>query len=192
MRQAGVGRALAYVPIGLVVWTATLESGVHATIAGVALALLTPARPVNGRKLLEELERRLHPYVSLGVLPLFALANAGVVLGVSAIEGPAGQVALAVAAGLVVGKFVGIAAAALMAVRLRVGSLPAGVDRTGVLGIAALGGIGFTVSLFIVPLAYGTPALVNGAKTGILAGSLLSAAIGTAILLTARSKPSDV
>jgi NhaA family Na+:H+ antiporter len=192
MRRAGVGRALAYVPAGLLVWTATLESGVHATIAGVALALLTPARPVNGRKVLEELERRLHPYVSLGVLPLFALANAGVILSVSAMEGPGGQVALAVAAGLVIGKFVGIAAAALTAVRLRLGSLPAGVDRTGVLGIAALGGIGFTVSLFIVPLSYATPVLVNGAKTGILAGSLLSAAIGTAILLTARGRPGAV
>jgi NhaA family Na+:H+ antiporter len=135
---------------------------------------------------LQDLEQRLHPYVSLAVLPLFALANAGLVLSISAMEGPGGQVALAVAAALVIGKFAGIASAALLAVRLRLGRLPDGVDRRGVLGIAALGGIGFTVSLFIVPLAYGTPVLVNGAKTGILVGSLVSAAVGTAILMTAR------
>jgi NhaA family Na+:H+ antiporter len=188
MRRAGVSSPLAYVPMALVIWAATLESGVHATIAGVALALLTPTGTVRGRKVLEDLEERIHPYVSVVVLPLFALANAGVVLSLSALDGPAGQVALAVAAGLVAGKFIGISLATLGAARLRLSTLPEGVDTRGVLGIAALGGIGFTVSLFIVPLAYQTPALIGGAKMGILGGSLTAAALGVAILLVGRGR----
>lgn len=191
LRALGVRRVLAYVPLALFVWLATLESGVHATLAGVALALLTPARPVGGRRVLEELEQRLHPLVNLGILPLFALANAGVVLGGSELSDPAGrEVALAVAVGLVVGKFLGIAGATIAALRLRLGALPPGVDLRGVLGAAALGGIGFTVSLFITPLAYSDPTLIGAAKLGILGGSVLAAALGVAILAPGGRHPS--
>jgi len=190
LRRFGVSAVVAYVPIGLAIWIATYESGVHATLAGVALGLLTPARPVNGRNVLEELEDRIHPASSFLVLPLFALANAGVDLGGSAISESDGQrVALAVAVGLVVGKFSGIAGATLLALRLRVGSLPEGVDLRGVFGAAALGGIGFTVSLFIAPLAYSDATLIEGAKIGILAGSVISAAIGVAILAPGGRHP---
>lgn len=183
MRALGMRRVLAYVPIGVAVWVAMLESGVHATLAGVALALLTPARPLDGRTVLEELEARLHPFTSLLVLPLFALANAGVELGGSALsDGEGRRVALGVAVALVVGKFLGIAGATLAALKLRVGTLPAGVDRRGLLGAAALGGIGFTVSLFIAPLAYSGDVLVEGAKLGIFAGSVIAALAGIAIL----------
>jgi NhaA family Na+:H+ antiporter len=182
MRALGVRRVIAYVPIGLFVWVAMLESGVHATLAGVALALLTPARPLDGRKVLEELEARLHPFTSLLILPLFALANAGVELGGSALSDSEGRrVALAVAVALVVGKFVGIAGATFAALKLRLGTLPSEVDLRGLLGAAALGGIGFTVSLFITPLAYSGEILVEGAKLGILAGSVISALIGIAV-----------
>jgi NhaA family Na+:H+ antiporter len=191
MRQLGVASVVAYVPIGLVVWISMLESGVHATIAGVALALLTPARPVNGRPVLEQLEDRLHPLTSFIVLPLFAFANAGVELGGAALDGPEGRkVALAVVAGLVLGKFVGIAGATLAVLRLRLGTLPDGVDLRGVLGVAALGGIGFTVSLFITPLAYSDLELVDSAKVGILAASIASALIGMAILAPGGRHPS--
>lgn len=184
MRSFGVSRILAYVPLGIFVWVAMLESGVHATIAGVVLALLTPARPVGGRKVLEELEGRLHPLTSFIVLPLFALANAGVELGGAALEDDAGRrVALAVAVALVIGKFLGVAGATFAALRLRIGVLPDGVDRRSVFGVAALAGIGFTVSLFITPLAYGDVALIDGAKIGILAGSVVAAAVGIAVLL---------
>lgn len=190
LRRIGVTAVLAYVPVGLAIWIATHESGMHATLAGVALGLLTPARPVNGRNVLEELEDRIHPVSSFLVLPLFALANAGVELGGSAIsESDAQQVAVAVAVGLVVGKFSGIAGATLIALRLRVGALPEGVDVRGVLGAAALGGIGFTVSLFITPLAYSDAALIEGAKIGILAGSVISAALGVAILAPGGRHP---
>lgn len=187
MRALGVRRILAYVPLGIFVWVATFESGVHATLAGVALALLTPAVPVGGRDVLGELEHRLHPWVNLGILPLFALANAGVKLSGGELSDSTGRkIALAVALGLVVGKFIGIAGATLAALRLRLGALPPGVDRRGLLGAAALGGIGFTVSLFITPLAYDDPLLIGAAKLGILGGSIVSATIGTTIFLTGR------
>jgi Na+:H+ antiporter, NhaA family len=187
MRALGVRRILAYVVIGVAVWVATFESGVHATLAGVALALLTPAAPVGGRDVLGELEHRLHPWVNLAILPLFALANAGVKLSGGELSDPDGRrIALAVALALVVGKFIGIAGATLAALRLRLGTLPPGVDRRGLLGAAALGGIGFTVSLFITPLAYDDPLLVGAAKLGILGGSLVAATIGITIFLTGR------
>jgi Na+:H+ antiporter, NhaA family len=190
MRALGVRRILAYVPLGLFIWVATFESGVHATLAGVALALLTPALPVGGRDVLGELEHRIHPWVNFAILPLFALANAGVKLGGGELSDSSGRrIALAVALGLVVGKFVGIAGATLGALRLRLGALPSGVDRRSLVGAAALGGIGFTVSLFITPLAYDDPLLIGAAKLGILGGSLVSATIGIAIFATGRRRP---
>ena len=130
LARARVLRAWIYVVPVLVVWVAMLESGVHATLAGVALALLVPASPVAGREVLEEIEDRLHPISSFLILPLFALANAGVAIGSEAFENPdAERVALAVALGLVVGKFVGVAGFALAALRLGIGRLPEGVDR---------------------------------------------------------------
>jgi NhaA family Na+:H+ antiporter len=191
MRMLGVRRILAYVPLGLFVWVATFESGIHATLAGVALALLTPAVAVGGRDVLGELEHRLHPWVNFAILPLFALANAGVQLGGGELsDRDGGRIALAVALGLVVGKFLGITGATLAALRLRLGALPSGVDLRGLLGAAALGGIGFTVSLFITPLAYDDPLLTGAAKLGILGGSLVSAAVGIAIFVTAGVHPS--
>ena len=191
MQRLGINRVTAYVLVGILVWIATLESGVHATIAGVALALLTPARAINGRNLIEDLEDRIHPWTSFLVLPLFALANAGVELGGDTLsEGDGAQVALAVAVALIVGKLVGISTATALAVRLRLGVLPKGVDLRSVIGIAALGGIGFTVSLFIASLSFDDPVLVDSAKIGILAGSVASAALGVAILAPGGRHPS--
>jgi len=191
MRLLGARRILVFVPIGIFVWVATLESGVHATLAGVTLALITPAKPVGGRDVLGELEHRLHPWVNYAILPLFALANAGVKLGGGELSDSAGRrIALAVALGLVLGKFIGIAGATLAALKLRLGALPAGVDTGGLLGAAALGGIGFTVSLFITPLAYDDPLLIGAAKIGILGGSVVSAAIGIAIFAARGVHPS--
>jgi len=175
----------------MLVWVATLESGVHATIAGVALAFMTPSGDIRGRPVLEELENRIHPWTSFLILPIFALANAGVVIGGDALDAGDGmRTALAVAIGLMVGKLVGISAATLLAVRFRLGLLPRGVDRRSVIGIAALAGIGFTVSLFIAALAFDDPLLVDSAKLGILGGSIVSAAIGVAILAPGGRHPS--
>jgi NhaA family Na+:H+ antiporter len=162
------------------------ESGVHATIAGVALGLLTPARPVAGRPVLETLEHRLHPVTAFAVVPLFALANAGVDFGGGVLADAAGSsLTWAIAAGLLVGKLLGIAGATLLGLRLGLGSLPEGVSRPQVWGIAALGGIGFTVSLCIAQLAYDNAQVIDTAKVGIFAGSLASGAIGAVILLRA-------
>jgi NhaA family Na+:H+ antiporter len=187
LRQLGVRAISAYVPLGVLVWLATFQSGVHATIAGVALGLATPARPVGGRLVLEQLQHRLHPLSSYLVIPLFALANAGVPLGGDALGRAArSPVAWGVALGLLAGKILGVAAASLAAVRLRVGALPDDLTMRHVLGLAALAGIGFTVSLFIAELAYPGSDLVDVAKVGILAGSLVSGLVGAGLLATGR------
>lgn len=191
LRRLGVRAISAYVPIGVLVWLATLESGAHATIAGVTLGLATPARPVQGRPVLELLQHRLHPLSSYLVIPLFALANAGVPLGGDALGRAArSPVAWGVALGLVAGKVLGVAGASLVAVRLRLGALPDGLTMGHVLGLAALAGIGFTVSLFIAELAYPGSDLVDLAKVGILAGSLVSGFAGAALLVSRGRHPS--
>jgi NhaA family Na+:H+ antiporter len=183
MRRAGVVWIWPYVPVGVAVWVATLESGIHATIAGVALGLLTPAGPVGGRPVLEELEHRLHPLSAFVAVPLFALANAGVYLGGGKLgDAASSRVAWAIAVGLVAGKLIGIATSVYGGVRAGVGVLPAGVDRRSVWGAAAVGGIGFTVSLFIAGLAFEGEPLYDEAKVGIFAGSIASGALGAALL----------
>jgi Na+:H+ antiporter, NhaA family len=183
LRLLGVTRIVAYVPLGLAVWVAMHESGVHATIAGVALGLLTPTGRVGGRQVLETLEHRLHPLSAFVVVPLFALANAGVALGGGVLaDAASSRLAWAIVVGLLVGKLLGIAGATLLGIRLGWGRLPDGVPRSQVWGIAAVGGIGFTVSLFIAQLAYDDPTVIDTAKLGVLAGSLVSGVVGLLLL----------
>ena len=182
-------RLWAFALAGVLAWFATYESGVHATVAGVALGLLVPARPVRGRDLIAVLEHRLHLVTALVVVPLFALANAGVDFG-GGVLGDAFSSALtwAVIAGLVAGKLAGVAGGALGALRSGAGSLPDGVDRRHLAGLGGLAAIGFTVSLFIAGLAFDDPVLVDQAKVGIFAGSLLGAALGlTLLVVSARA-----
>jgi NhaA family Na+:H+ antiporter len=189
LRRLGVSRIAAYVPVGVFVWIAVHESGVHATIAGVALGLLTPTGRVGGREVLTTLEHRLHPISAFAIVPLFALANAGVDFGGGALGAAAeSRVAWAIAAGLLVGKVVGITGATFLGLRLGWGTLPEGVERRQVVGLAALAGIGFTVSLFIAQLAYEDPDVVDAAKVGIFAGSVVSGLVG-AFLLTRGGRP---
>ncbi len=156
-----------YIPVGFAVWLAMHESGVHATIAGVALGLLCPARPVRGRELLATLEHRLHPVSAFVVVPLFALANAGIDLrGGNLQDALESRVAWAIAAGLVIGKLVGITSATLLVLRRGWGDLPDGAESRHVAGVAALGGIGFTVSLFIAQLAYEGPTWSTRRRSG--------------------------
>jgi Na+:H+ antiporter, NhaA family len=187
MRRLGVTAIWPYVPVGLLVWLCTLESGVHATIAGVALALLTPAGRVGGRPVLDALEHRLAPISAFVVVPLFAVANAGVVLASDTLRAAVtSPVALGIAAGLVVGKVVGVSAGIALMVRTGWGHLPDGVRARHAVGVAALAGIGFTVSLFIAELAYTDQALVETAKIGIFAGSLVAGLAGAAVLSLGR------
>ncbi len=186
MRHLGVGHVWPYVAVGSVIWLSTLQSGVHATIAGVALGLLTPTGAVREREVLTTLEHRIHPWSAFLIIPLFALANAGVRLsGTELASAATSRIALGVVAGLVVGKIFGIAGASLIMLRLRWGILPQGVGQGQVWGVAALAGIGFTVSLFIADLAYEDAALTDTAKVGIFAGSLLSGMIGAVLLARA-------
>lgn len=184
-QRFGVRHVPVYVVIGLVLWYATHESGIHATIAGVALGLLTPANPFRGRDVMHKLEHTLLPYSSFLIVPLFALANAGVEVTPDALGNAfSGSVAWGVLLGLVVGKFVGISATTVAGARLGLGRLPAGVNLGHVLGASLLAGIGFTVSLFIAELSFtDAPNLLDQAKIGVLAGSLVAGALGSVFLL---------
>jgi NhaA family Na+:H+ antiporter len=174
LRRLGVQRVAVYAGLGVVVWYLTYRSGVHATIAGVVLALLTPVRVA------ERLQHRLHPLTSFVVVPLFALANAGVHVDASTLSRPGPRaVALGVVVGLVVGKAAGIAGATWLGERLGIGRRPTDLAWPHVLAVAAVAGIGFTVSLFVAELAYpGSAGLVAAARTGVLAASVIAAVVG--------------
>jgi NhaA family Na+:H+ antiporter len=230
LNRLGVRSPIPYAVVGIVLWFATLESGVHATVAGVLQAFAIPARAeldtphfiARVRALLARLERSpddhadavhdlarscvqveaplariehaLAPYTTFLVMPIFALANAGVTLsgvGVAALGSP---VTLGVALGLVLGKPLGVAGAAWLAVRTGLASLPAEVSWRQLRGAACLAGIGFTMSLFIAGLAFGggvhgealaPSAHLDAAKLGILGGSLLSGLLGWSLLARA-------
>ncbi len=163
---------------GVVLWYLTLRSGVHATIAGVALGLLVPAATAP------RVEHRLHPVTGFAVVPVFALANAGVRFDGSALHAPgAGWVLAGVVVGLVVGKLVGIWAVTTAAARVGLGVLPDEAGSRDVAGTAALAGIGFTVSLFVAELAFGDSPLGDAARLGILGASVLAALVGCTVLV---------
>jgi NhaA family Na+:H+ antiporter len=225
--RIGVRAIGIYVVIGAGIWLAFLMSGVHPTVAGVLLGLLTPGsawvgearlsdvvryareRMLNPREWtdapdrpyilaqlgtaaresaspLERLETMLHPWVAFAIMPLFALANAGVVIDPAAASH---SVALAVGAGLVLGKPVGIVLFSWLAVRLGIAELPSGVTWKSMVGAGCLAGIGFTMSLFIAALAF-EGELLAAAKIGTLAASLVSAIVGFVLLtLTLRAAP---
>ena len=180
LRAVGVRNIAVYGVVGAGIWLAVLESGIHPTIAGVVLGLLTPSRAAIGEVLspLHRLEKALHPWVAFGIMPLFALANACVTVKAGQFADPVGW---AVVAGLTLGKPLGIALFAWIAVALRIAKLPTGVNWPILLGGGCLGGIGFTMSLFVADLAFkGDP--LDAAKIGILIGSTLSAVIGCGLL----------
>lgn len=189
LQRLGVRLALAYVVPAVALWVCVLESGVHATIAGVALGLLTPARPLGGREVLEDLEARIHPWSSFVIVPVFALANAGIQLGgdsvTRALKSP---IALGVVLGLVIGKPLGIVTATALALRLRLSRLPGGVRLAHIGAAGAAAGIGFTVSLVIANLSY-TGVHLDDAKVAILSASILSAAVGTTLLRVMTRRP---
>ena len=194
-QRAGIRHIPVYVVIGVILWYSTHESGIHATIAGVVLGLLTPANPFRGRDVMHTLEHTLLPYSSFLIVPLFALANAGVEVTPHALgKAFEGSIAWGIILGLVAGKFVGISATTLAGARLGLGRLPAGVNLGHVLGASLLAGIGFTVSLFIAELSFDTAVhLLDQAKIGVLAGSLIAGALGAIFLLVvSRVTPTSV
>lgn len=172
--RRGVTLLQIYWMLGLSLWLAVLASGLHPTLAGVALALCIP------RGKIEAVEHALHPFIGFIVLPLFALANAGVALGIIAVDDLTSALPLGIVLGLLVGKPLGIFGGAMLAVKLKWSSLP--FSRRHLLGVACLGGIGFTMSLFIGMLAFEGDQLQNLVRLGVVVGSLLSTAAGYFIL----------
>jgi len=192
LNRAGVTRLSPYLAVGLALWFFVLRSGVHATIAGVVLAMTIPLDPTPGRPEAKDsplhiLEHALHPYVAFLIVPIFGFANAGVSfsgLGLDALLAP---VPLGIALGLFVGKQAGVYAFGYAAVRLGLADFPANATRPQCYGVALLCGIGFTMSLFIGALAFpASPELNDATKIGVLAGSVLSALLGYAVLRVAR------
>jgi NhaA family Na+:H+ antiporter len=167
-----------YVVLALLLWVAVLQSGVHATVAGVVAALFVPLGD-DDHGPLDRLEHALSPWVSYAILPVFAFANAGVALGDAPLWAP---LPLAVAAGLFFGKQVGVFGAMRGAVALGLAEKPEGAGWAQLYGVALLAGIGFTMSLFIGGLAFADPVLIEEVKVGVLAGSLLSALAGYGVL----------
>ncbi len=186
----GVTRLAPYALTGIFIWVCVLKSGVHATLAGVVVALAIPLKGLDRGEpsLLEQLEESLHPWVAFAVLPLFAFANAGVSLDLS--PGKLMEpIPLGIASGLFVGKTIGIFGATWIAVMGGIAGKPEGATWLQVLGVAMLGGIGFTMSLFIGMLAFPDPAQAASLRLGVLAGSLASALAGYALLAASSRGP---
>jgi NhaA family Na+:H+ antiporter len=179
--RRGVRSPWPYIALGVLLWVAVYQSGVHASIAGVLLAFTIPARGASSVE--HTLEHALQFPVSYGVVPLFALANAGVALPHDLGAIMASTASVATAAGLLIGKPFGIAGAAWLAVRMRWASLPVGGTWIGLIGVSLLGGIGFTMSLFVAALAFGNSAHLDAAKLGVLSGSLCAGVCGAAVLI---------
>jgi NhaA family Na+:H+ antiporter len=194
MNRLGVRHLVPYLLLGLLLWLLVLRSGVHATLAGVILAFTiplatSPGRPDDAGSPLHRLEHALHLPVGFLVVPIFGLANAGVVfLGLPA-EAFAAPVTLGVGLGLFLGKLVGVLGFSLLAIRLGLADFPAYAGRLQLAGTALLCGIGFTMSLFITLLAFpADPLLQTEAKIGILGGSLVAGLLGYLLL---RVAPQD-
>ena len=163
---------------GAVLWVLVLKSGVHATLAGVITALFVPLRDRHGASPLHALEHALAPYVVFFVVPVFAFANAGVMLDGLTPADLAAPLTLGIAAGLVIGKQVGVFGMTWLAVRAGIARIPSGATWTQVYGVACLAGIGFTMSLFIGSLSFADPAMMNEVRLGVLSGSAVSAVMG--------------
>lgn len=177
--RAGITRTAVYVLLGAVMWVFVLKSGVHATLAGVVTALFVPLRTADQRvSPLVALEHSLHPYVAFLILPVFAFANAGVVLAGLGLDDLAEPLPLGTAAGLFVGKQVGVFGAIALAVAIGAARRPDGVSWLQLYGVACLTGIGFTMSLFIGSLAFPTIEELDEVKIGVLVGSLASGLLG--------------
>jgi len=178
----------AYVLVGIVMWVAVLKSGVHATLAGVVLAMFIPMRSKEepGRSPLMELEHDLHTVIAFGVLPLFAFVNAGISFTGMSVADLVHPVSLGIAAGLFVGKQLGVFLFCLMAIKTGMAKLPDGASWGSLYGVAILSGVGFTMSLFIDTLAFqNLPAdavFDFDARLGILLGSLASGVLGYIVL----------
>jgi NhaA family Na+:H+ antiporter len=190
LNRCDVRRVTPYVLAGIVLWLSVLKSGVHATLAGVVLGLAIPLTRSGEPGVARRLENKLHPWVAFVILPLFALANAGIPLANASIATLKHPVTLGVGLGLLLGKLVGVLGFTWLAVRFGFGSLPQGVQWRHVTGVALLTGIGFTMSLFLGSLAFPDDSLHGQVRLGVLLGSA-AAALAGALWLAVGDRRTD-
>ncbi|NNB54855.1 Na+/H+ antiporter NhaA [Pseudomonas fragi] len=185
MNRMGVIKVAPYMIVGLILWVCVLKSGVHATLAGVTLAFCIPLRTKNSETSpLMSIEHALHPWVAYAILPLFAFANAGVSLTGVSLHSFVSHVPMGIAAGLLIGKTLGVFGLTWIAIKTGMAALPAGANWGQVFGVAILCGIGFTMSLFVGSLAFVAGSdYVGMDRMGILTGSILAALIGYGVTL---------
>jgi len=190
MNRLGVRQIAPYALVGLIVWAGVLKSGVHATLAGVLVALIIPMRDDRGDSPLERAEHGLFPWVSFFIMPLFAFANAGVSLSGLSLADLLAPLPLGIALGLFFGKQVGVMSFTWLSVRAGLCRLPDGTTWHQAYGVACLTGIGFTMSLFIGTLAFETQEQLNAVRLGVLMASACSAVLGVLVLRRALAEPS--
>jgi Na+:H+ antiporter, NhaA family len=179
LQRLGVETAFAYILPALIVWAGFLKAGIHPTLAGVVLGLMTPVRSANGEvPPVVRVQTALHPWVAYAIMPLFALANGGVNFKGTELSGGVQFVAFGITLALCLGKPVGVIGATWLAVRLGKCRLAPGVSWGGVCLIGLLAGIGFTMSIFIATLAFTDDKTLDAAKFGVLMGSLISVTLG--------------
>jgi NhaA family Na+:H+ antiporter len=185
LNRAGVRRLAPYLVVGALLWVSVLKSGVHATLAGVVLALFIPLEPAgegDEARPAIRLEHAIRPWSAWFIMPVFAFANAGLSLAGLTLASLTAPLPLGIVAGLFLGKQIGIMLGAGLLIGLGIAAMPAGASWRSLYGVAILGGIGFTMSLFIGTLAFDDAAHHAEVRLGVLAGSLLSALVGYAAL----------
>ena len=190
LNKLNVKKSLPYLILGLILWFFTHESGIHATISGVLLAIAIPHRKKEKDfSLLLKIEHSISPYVAFGIMPLFALANAGVSLNGINLNSLLSPVPLGILLGLFLGKQIGVFLFSLISIKLKIAKMPNNSNWLSLYGVGILTGIGFTMSLFIGNLAFvENTQYISGVKIGVLAGSLLSTLFGYFLLLYATKK----
>jgi NhaA family Na+:H+ antiporter len=182
LNRLRVDRTAPYIFLGIAMWVFVLQSGVHATLAGVAVALTVPLKRRDGSDFIQALEEGLHPYVKFLILPLFAFTNAGIPLAGFSLATLTQSLPLGIMAGLVLGKPIGIMLAIGCCVLLGFAKLPERATWAHMLGVACLAGIGFTMSLFIGTLAFNSSDQIDAVRVGVIAGSILSTLFGLSVL----------
>ncbi|QQA41317.1 Na+/H+ antiporter NhaA [Pelagovum pacificum] len=175
--------------LGAALWTLVLQSGVHATLAGVITAFCIPLKDKYGKSPLHSMEHALAPYVLYGIVPIFAFANAGVVLSGLTMPDVVAPLTMGVMLGLVLGKQIGVFGLTWLMVKMGYARLPHGANWLHIYGVAALAGVGFTMSLFIGSLSFADPDMMNQVRLGVLSGSIISGIIGYTALRMASSRP---
>jgi len=184
LNRRGVTNLTPYIVLGIILWACVLKSGVHATLAGVVMALFIPLKKkdVDGKIPLKRMEHSLHPWVAYAILPIFAFANAGVPLTGLSWDMLMQPITLGIAAGLFFGKQIGVMLLTFISVSLKICVLPRGVTWAQYYGMALLTGIGFTMSLFIGTLAFEDVEHQNAVRLGVIIGSVLCGVLGYLML----------